>query len=233
MAAPAFSAVGSLTSISNTQSVTRPSVSDGDVMLLVLVGAYGDADITAPAGWTEIQAIDQESAFEPELRVYYKVASSEPSTYSITIAGQGGGNNFGTATVVAFTGANTGTPVDVSASQRNTSSSTSAQCPSVTTTQADTLLVAVYLTTNNGASTWTPPSGMTEQLDSRVTPDGHALGIATETIAASGATGTRTATSTVSAASLGVSIALAPSGGGGGGGGQPPRSMHLSRLMRA
>jgi len=93
MAAPAFSAVGSLKSISNTQSVTRPSVSDGDVMLLVLVGSYGDADITAPAGWTQIQAIDQESAFEPELRVYYKVASSEPSTYSITIAGQGGVNS--------------------------------------------------------------------------------------------------------------------------------------------
>lgn len=180
-------------------------------MILGVLAAYGDATITPPAGWTAIASIDQGSAFELEVRLYWKIAGgSEPSTYSVGIGGQGGGNNFGYGWIWTYTGADGTTPVPASATQRNTSSSTSALCPSVTTTAADQTMVCVYVSGNNSVSnTWTPPSGMTERLDAGSNPTGFVVGIADLAVASAGATGTKTATASLSGTSNCISFAVA------------------------
>lgn len=215
MASPPFGAIGSLTNVNGTTSVTRPAVSAGDLMLLGAVAAYGDATITPPSGWTALASIDQSSAFEFELRLYWKIAGgSEPSTYNVGIGGQGGGNNFGYGWIWTYTGADGTTPVPASATQRNTSSSTSATCPSVTTTAADQTLVCVYVSGSNSvANSWTPPSGMTERMDAGSNPSGFVVGIADLAVASAGATGTKTATQTSSATSNCISFAIASTGG--------------------
>lgn len=211
MASPAFGAIAALTNISASTSVPRPSVSSGDLMILAVIGAYGDATITPPSGWTALASIDQGSAFEHELRLYWKIAGgSEASTYTVAIGGQGGGNNFGYGLIWTYTGHDATTPIQVSATQRNTSSSTSATCPSVTTTSADTTLVCVYVSGNNSVSnTWTPPSGMTERQDGGANPTGFVVGVADLAVASSGATGTKTATSSISGTSNAISFAIA------------------------
>lgn len=211
MASPPFGAIGSLTNVNGTTSVTRPAVSAGDLMLLGVVAVYGDATITPPAGWTALASIDQGSAFEFELRLYWKIAGgSEPSTYSVGIGGQGGGNNIGYGWIWTYTGPDGTTPVPVSATQRNTSNSTSATCPSVTTTAADQTLVCVYVSGSNSISnSWTPPSGMTERMDAGSNPSGFVVGIADVAVASAGATGTKTATQTSSATSNCISFAVA------------------------
>ena len=229
----AFSTIGSLTFVSNSTSVSRPTVSDGDLMLLLVDASYSDADVTPPAGWTAAATVDNESLFETELRLYWKIAASEPSSYTVQISGQGGGNNIGSAIIWSYTGVHATTPVDVSATTRQTSSSTSATAPSVTTTQADTMLICIAGVNNTTAVSFTAPGGMTERFDGRHASAGQVIGIFEEAIASAGATGTRVATCSASNTYQLISIALAPAGGGGGGGGQPPRSMHLSRLMRA
>lgn len=217
MASPAFGAIGSLTGVNGTTSVSRPSVSSGDLMILGAVAAFGDATITPPSGWTALASIDQGSAFELEVRLYWKIASgSEPSSYSVQIGGQGGGNNFGYGWIWTYTGHDSTTPIQVTGTQRNTSSSTSALCAGVTTTSTDTTLVCVYVSGNNSVSnTWTPPSGMTERLDAGANPTGFVVGVADVAVASSGATGTKTATSSLSGTSNCITFAIAPAGGGG------------------
>lgn len=217
MASPAFGVIGSLVGVNGTTSVTRPTVSSGDLMILGTVAAFGDATITPPSGWTALASIDQGSAFELEVRLYWKIASgSEPSTYSVQIGGQGGGNNFGYGWIWTYTGHDATTPIQVTGTQRNTSGSTSATCASVTTTSTDTTLVCVYVSGNNSVSnTWTPPSGMTERLDAGANPTGFVVGVADVAVASSGATGSKTATSSLSGTSNCITFAIAPAGGGG------------------
>src|SRR5207249_7158255 len=91
---------------------------------------------------------------------YYKAAgSSEPSSYTWTLSA----SQHVSGGIQAYTYVNLSSPVDVSAGQM-TSSSSSVTAPSVTTAVAGEMLVGLFGMAD-GRPTFTPPSGMTERFD--------------------------------------------------------------------
>jgi hypothetical protein len=181
----------------------------GDVMIAAISTTPSSVPITAPAGWTLIQAVTQATATSNRVSTYYRVAgASEPASYSWTLntthTGAAGG-------IVSYSGVNNTTPVDVSAGQA-TASSLNHSAPSITTTVANDMLVTVHEYAS--ASSWTPPAGMAERVDiaSRsASTSGITLEMNELSLGAAGATGAKIATAAASADTGGtVSIALRP-----------------------
>lgn len=153
-----------------------------------------------PAGWTLINTVDQTTGagadgFGNRLFVYSRVATAaEPASYSWVFggtpvhAGAAGG-------ILSFSGVDITTPIAANAGQA-TAASYNHAAPSINTGAiTNTMLVSSH--TVNSSGTWTPPAGMTEQVDiaSLATPSGVGLALSMnyELRAAAGATGTRTA----------------------------------------
>lgn len=168
-------------------TITKPAgVVDNDVMIAA-IGYDGGSSVTLtpPAGWSLVRRIDNGTAIG--LAVYRKVALGEGASYTWTIdltMDMFGG-------IQAYAGVDTTAPIDAEAGQP-TPISTFHSTPSITTTVANTMLVASFAA--KGAGTWTPPAGMTERYD--VASNNFAAEGADQVQAAAGATGVKTATST-------------------------------------
>ncbi len=157
--------------------------------------------ITAPTGWTQSTPTGNQTGgagtdgYGNRLYVYYKVANSEPASYTWNIegtpdhAGAAGG-------IISFSGVDTTSPIVVSGGQATAASYTHA-APSIDTgTVTNTMLISTHSV--NSAGSWTPPGGMTERVEIASLPLTDNLGLSIEmnheARAAAGATGTRTAT---------------------------------------
>jgi hypothetical protein len=197
-----------LASQTNT-TVTKPAgVVDGDIMVMTLAVASSVltdievADITPPAGWTTIgtSTVQTQSGggFHGRLSVWWKRASSEGSSYAFTHSTMNS-----QLMIAAYSGClASGSPVDVFS--QNNAITGNATGTGVTTTVANTKLI--WTGHNWDASgTLTPPTGMTERLDSLVY-------YADQDIASAGATGNRTQTQASSAVWQAYLIALKPAG---------------------
>ena len=179
----------------------------GDVMIAAIATTPSTVPITAPAGWTLIQAPTQTSATSNRVSTYYRVATaSEPASYGWTLSTAHTGAAGG---IVSYSGVDNTTPIDVSASAV-TASALTHSAPSITTTMANDMLVTVHEYAS--ANSWTPPTGMTERVDiaSRA---GNAAGVTLEMnellLGTAGLTGTKTATAAANAdTGATVSIAL-------------------------
>lgn len=195
---------------SGTLVINKPTGTvDGDVMVAV-IGARGTTSglsCTPPAGWTLI--LQQDRATTGRLYTYWKAASSEGASYTFTIAGS---TTQHTGGIIAISGANTTAPIDASASDNPGASSSSHVCPSVTTTQADTLVVRAAMMAvagTTGSYTW---ASATERFDVTATDGTTACQVttaATEAFPTAGATGTRTATASTNTSTATASIAIA------------------------
>lgn len=179
--------------------ITKPSgTASGDLLFAAI--ASDDFNISsAPSGWTLIR--NTLSSYANRLLTYYKVAGgSEPADYTWTFSA----STDLTGAVLAYTGL-TSTPLDVENVQEN-ASSTSVTAPSITVTNNDSLLIFVGSTNeDNDATTYTPPSGMTERVDRFNT--WTSMEVADQNVA-SGATGTRVATATNAHPNLGYLVAF-------------------------
>lgn len=167
--------------VSSTDSLSKPAGTvAGD--LIVIVGSNGSAGLwTQPSGFTLLTASSTYG------NMCYKFAGgSEPSSYNFYSTGGGGLN--GTVCLV-FRGATT---VDVVGSGAGVTG-TSVAAPSVTTTVANTMLIAAF--TANAASTIGTASGMTKVANAGGAPATCQY----QALTSAGATGTRTASSSVSA----------------------------------
>ena len=169
-------------------------------------GATGS--ITPPAGWNTIDVLTNTT--NPMMQgLYWRVATgSEPTHYSFTLSTDK--SETATGAILAYADVDTANPIDAVAGQTNAPGS-SVVAPSITTTQPNTMLVALYA--NRGNDYVDPPAGMTERLDIG-TVEGVGVGETTaavydQTLAATGATGTRTATSTTDGG-VAHMLALAP-----------------------
>jgi RHS repeat-associated protein len=180
-----------------------------DVSITTGGGGSSPVAITAPAGW--IQQADQ-TATGVRTTTFTKVAGgAEPASYAFTMSAA----TKSAAALSAFVGVDNTTPVDVAASQVNVSG-LSHVAPSVTTTGANRLVVAV-----NGLATstsLTPQSGSTELVDSAATAGAPTVTVETSSspAASAGATGTRTSASLLAAVSATSTITLRPVTTGGG-----------------
>jgi len=180
----------------------------GDVMIAAISTTPSTVPITAPAGWTLVQAVTQATATSNRVSTYYRVAGAEPASYSWTLSTTHTGAAGG---IVSYSGVDNTTPVDVSASAATASALTHA-APTITTTVANDMLVTVHEYAS--ARSWTPPAGMTERVDqpSRAASNaGITLEMNELLLGAAGATGAKTATASAAADTGGtVSIALRP-----------------------
>ena len=181
-----------------------------DVMVAVIGGNgnwAGVLGITPPAGWTLVRKIDNSTGqYYPTVAVYYKVAgASEPSSYTFTFSNYSGGV-YAAGSISSFYGVNTASPIDVENGQtvaNSSSTTTSYSTPSITTSSSEQILIGAF--TGNCASSWTPPSGMTEIVDRVGGCTSMSVAYQTHT---SGATGAKTATAASSSYGGAILVAL-------------------------
>jgi type II secretory pathway pseudopilin PulG len=132
---------GKRTANGTSVTVTAPSgISSGD-LLIAAVSTDGSTSgsLASPAGWTLLDR-GSDSATQVTLGVWYKIAgASEPANYTFTWTG----NEQAYGWIMRFTGHNSSTPINTSAFQAGTSTSSTPPCPSVTTTVANTMIVRI------------------------------------------------------------------------------------------
>ncbi len=152
----------SASNVTNGLTVTKPSgVVAGDLLLATMEVDADPVTVTGPSGWTLLMdtpgAIGTASAFHSQ--VWYKVAgASEPTSYAWAVPG-GIWVDIG---VLAYSGVNATNPIDAF-SGRYAGSVTSASTNAVTTSQANEMVVAIFI--NYNSCTWTVGSGMTKRYD--------------------------------------------------------------------
>lgn len=165
--------------------VPPTGVAAGDI-LIALVRAYAaSVTINAPdVNWTQIATqcpIDGSASRRASIFWKRATASETDYVFDLVIAGSEAGGCVG-----AFSGCITsGDPVDVYSSVAYTTSNTTVRAASVTTTVANTMLVAIAASGVMG-DTFTPPSGMDERTDASVN---QAISMATAIQSAVGASG--------------------------------------------
>lgn len=131
----------------------------GDVLVAAVAVRPASAVITPPAGWTLVRRTDNAAGPTNSLAVYVRTAvpggaSSHAWSFSTSTGSVGA--------IAAFSGADGSSPVDVESGQATPSSLTHAT-PSVTTSVARTMLVTLH--DLSSSATWTPPAGMSEDVD--------------------------------------------------------------------
>ena len=166
---------------------TKPSgTQDND---LLVVGIY-ETDISpvTPSGWTQLIASTPRTG--ERLVVYYKIASSEPSSIGPFTSSASSMSFVGF--ISCYRGINTSTPIDVTASAGTAvTSGTTVTAPSVTTVTNNAWMLTVYGLRKS--SNFSTPTGMTERVDYS---DGAVATVALDDqlFATAGATGTKSST---------------------------------------
>jgi hypothetical protein len=171
-----------------SMSVNRPTnTANGNVLLLVAANSGGYSDFTVPAGWIPLdmgQGLYNQgltTVFSDIVaRLWYKIASSEPASYTVTT---NGGQEFVLA-VVAYAGNRNPNPIKVhgktstlgTASGGSTTSPAPYTLPQVT---SDNLIVDIYVSGGDASGTFTvtgPTSPWTQraQIISAVVSDFNA-----------------------------------------------------------
>src|SRR5207249_3829175 len=182
-------------------AISRPSGTlANDVMVASITSRTGSGTptISAPAGWTLIVSTPN-SGNNLTTATYWKVAGTagaDPGPYAFTVSSSrvAGG-------ISAYSNVDTTNPINASGGQ--VSSST----PSITTTVANTMLVACF--GRSGGSAIGAPTGMTQRFNAETSSSTNAASESADVAqAAAGASGSKT--STGNTATIGQLIALAP-----------------------
>ena len=178
----------------NSITIARPTgTAKGDVLIAVIAVRPNTVTITAPTGFALVNRQNNTTGNPSSVAVYSKVATvSEPVTYTFTFSA----NTGNAGGIMAFSGVDNASPINVSGGSLTTTTTTTIAGPSLTTTVANTMIIAAREIASS--STWTPPAGMTEVIDvaSLATPNDNGLALegSYKTQAAIGATGTLSAT---------------------------------------
>jgi hypothetical protein len=187
---------------------TPAGTAANDVLIAQVTNRYdGTYAIGSPAGWTLInRTTTGAGANSLTSAVFWRKASaSEPASATFTLSGGSGVDMVGG--VVAYTGVDGTTPVNVSAVA--TGSGATVTSPSVTTTVAGTRLV--HLVTKLGEAQPVPATATQRwRLLSPSSGADQGASAADEAVAAAGATGTRSSTGSLSTGWIAQTGALKP-----------------------
>lgn len=209
MAAPVFESSATASGSSSTLDINKPTGTvEGDLLvahLYAITGGDSLPDITAPTGWTFIRKDSLGNNRSQGL--FYKVAgASEPSSYTFSDLDDSRGDVVANVGAISrISGVDTTSPIDVHGGQTETGTSVTA--PDITTAVGDALIL--HLGAINNGSTFTPPTGYTEEYD-------HAQGTSAaqegswDTQASAGSTGTASATASSSGFWIAAHVAIAP-----------------------
>jgi MSHA biogenesis protein MshQ len=171
-----------------------PGTVNNDVMIASILfspcsaatGASCTTTITPPAGWTQVNTSGGTNTttdgdggtdgYGSRLHVYRKVANNELSSYNWTFGGVTSPRKIdAVGGIVSFSGVDTSNPIDVQAGQANSSDLTQ-KAPSITTTIANTMLVAAIGTRSSG-SFGSPSAGLEPRVNRASRPTPHATGL--------------------------------------------------------
>lgn len=204
--------------------ISRPAAATTGRLLVLLgqVDAGGYFFTSAPTGWTQLLT---QSWSNGEFYIYYKImGASEPSSYTWDADDWGTTGSF-----LTFSGVDTTTPIDVSASQN--SFGTPIACPTVTTTGADRLAVAIGCNDNGVDQTGVSGTGWGSHVDS-ISGDTN-YGVAQRSMASSGATGDADIALSTGRHWMGAQFAvIGASGGSSGGRIHRPNAFQRMALVR-
>lgn len=176
-------------------TISKPTGTVDNDIMIAGVAVEDDVAITAPAGWNSIGSVDHTG--QPfDLYVYWKRASSEGASYQWTHS-SAGRSGF----IASYSGCITsGDPQDATATT-NQGTGTSLTATGLTTATANSMLIFV-----GGLWLWsrtvTPPASFNERVDNTNTY------LADLVQAAAGASGNKTATISGSDDWIGFLIAL-------------------------
>ncbi|NRF71120.1 hypothetical protein HLB44_29400 [Aquincola sp. S2] len=198
-------------SATNTLTVARPAgLAAGDVMLAQVTQRYGNYPLAqnmpgVPAGWSVVIGTDDGNLVGTV--VYRKLAgAAEPASYTWTLSR----SDQTAIAIVAFRGVDGGNPVNASAARSN-GAATAYATPSVTTTSAQTMLVAFYSAVNGNGSV-AAATGMTGafSIGTGAGPNGAVIGASYALQPAAGASGSKVSTGNPSLVNLGLLVAFDP-----------------------
>lgn len=211
-----FVAAGTAVAGSTTLTVAWPgSQSAGDIGLL-LIETSSAATVVA-SGWTELSSSPVDDASSTHgLHVLYKAAAGSDANVSVS-----GLLNHGIARILVFSGVDGTSPINATASQA-ASVTTTVTLPSVTTDTANCAIVHVAGTGRDTTATttfsgWTNANlaSITEVADDTTgTAGGGGFGAAWGILASAGASGAGSCTQASSITCTAITVALKPAGGG-------------------
>lgn len=187
-------------------TVAKPAGTAADDVLVAAISSRTAPTITAPVGWSLVRSDVNGTSLTQAIFVR-TAGGSEPANYTFpfsvaTLSATGG--------IVAYSGLDPLSPIDVTGGQANTSSA-SVTAPSVTTTVADVIVAGFFATTDD--ATFTPPAAMTERFDVLADGTAQVSSEATDVVqAAAGATGTKVATASIAGVNIGALVGLRPAG---------------------
>ncbi len=151
---------------SGTITINKPSgVVDGDVLIAFFSEDSNTPRITPPGGWTAFSGTGIGASGEivvgtsAVLQCFYKVASSEGASWAFTPSA----SYTGVVGVIAYSGGDTTTPINVAAGT-TTASSTNHTSASITPSVSGCMLVGIWMIDSNGANTWST-GDMNERID--------------------------------------------------------------------
>lgn len=198
------------------------STAEGDKLLAVCWRDTQDTWTPDEAGWTEVEQINGPTSAHPSVAVFVRTATaSEPASYIFT----GTITARRAAAIARITGHDPDNDFNASASASG--ASTSIDCPTVTTTINDALVLRIYAANANNVPT--PPTGTVHVNETRGGTVSY--GFVAQSQATAGATGTATFTQSSSNEYQAITVAIAPTGGGGGGSANGAAAYYYRHLM--
>ncbi len=182
------------TSGTNSIVLSAPSGTQvGHLLLAAIEVGYGSNTLVPalihPKGWTAVKRIDH--GLTGTFAVFWHAYAQGETSYTWTLSGPA---VWGSAYMLAYSGVNLATPIDVGAGQNVQTAGTSYSTPSITTLGSNEMLVATFAGLgNSGANTWTAPSGTTQRamVDNTI---GRSIEVVDKLQASCGASGALTST---------------------------------------
>jgi hypothetical protein len=182
-----------------------PAGTTADDVLLAAVTVRGTPTITPPPGWTLVRTDTRGTALRQAVFVHV-AGGGEPPSYSWTFSQA----LTAVGTIAAYSGVDTADPIDADAGLAAASSAT-ITAPSLTTSVANTQLVAFFGIT--GKTAISAPAGMSEHREvftANGTGQKLTASLDDELRSSIGDTGSRLATAAKSGSNIGQLIALRP-----------------------
>lgn len=120
---------------------------DGDLLIMILSNSNSAMQVDTPANWTLVGRTSMGSNCNRTVNVFYRIASSEPASYSVTITGEAAG------CMLRITGFENSTPVYCYAGNNDDDTDAPVIDNTITPSVSNSLLVFIAVTNAVGSPT--------------------------------------------------------------------------------
>jgi hypothetical protein len=215
-----FGTSSTTTSAAGGWTIPKPTgLAVGDLMVACLSTHGGSVTLAGPAGWDEsIPEHNPSASVVITSSVWTKIADAA-DVAAANFAFTSTGSSRGAATISRWTGHDTTTPVEATATNPASSTSTATHVAAAANGTTDGALVCFYAQASGAGDPWTAFTGSTgkaAELDSGGNTSAHqSLSVQYLLLSSTGSTGSKTSTSSAAAIYTGLTLTIRPPGGGG------------------